>query len=170
MSKVITFSRYFQKSHPKSGQPTNFHEQIFNSIGYDHVDYLKRKNPKLDIEILKPICDFDENITNKKHHTIRSGNRFKNGDFFSPRVWSSKPYCSPQIILANDILVKKTWDIIFVQKEKILNINGFSYSFMYESTIEKLAKNDGLSVDDFKAWFPKPFVGQIICWSDDVSY
>jgi hypothetical protein len=41
-------------------------------------------------------------------------------------------------------------------------------SFGLESV---LAKNDGLSHDDFKDWFSKlPFSGQIICWNENVKY
>lgn len=37
--------------------------------------------------------------------------------------------------------------------------------------LEVVAKNDGLSCDDFECWFnSKPFKGQVICWSDEVRY
>ncbi len=35
-----------------------------------------------------------------------------------------------------------------------------------------IAKNDGLDIDEFMAWFkyPKPFEGQIICWNENIGY
>lgn len=167
MSKVITFSRYFQKSHPKSGQPTLFVEQLVNVFIKNQFVDVFEIDKSLNFSLLN---EFGTK-TGRKKHTIRSGNRFKEGDLFSPRVWSKKPYSSPQIVLCNDVKIKNVWDIVFVQKDKFLSVNGVSYGeSTYENMIKLLAENDGLSVDDFKSWFPKPFVGQIICWSDDVSY
>lgn len=39
--------------------------------------------------------------------------------------------------------------------------------------INELAMNDGLELSDFFNWFKwpnVPFVGQVICWSDDIKY
>lgn len=40
-----------------------------------------------------------------KYHTIRAGNRFKKGDYFSPRIWTDKPYASKQYQFHPDILI-----------------------------------------------------------------
>ena len=114
MSKVILFSRVFPKYHPKVGKPTYFVEKITKSL---HKQGLKP-------------CDIDSNIfdedvyhiANSKHHTIRNGNRWKAGDKFSPRVWSDKPYKSKQIILSDDIEIKKIYD--FVIKDHVFFIDG----------------------------------------------
>ena len=169
MSKVITFSRYFQKSHPQCGQPTFFVEKIFNEINTHQgksIDVYEL-DKSLNFTLL---TEFGAKVGRKKH-TIRSGNRFKAGDFFSPRVWSGKPYSSPQIVLCDDVEIENVWDIVFVQKDKFLSVNGVSYEkSTYENMIKVLAENDGLSVNDFKSWFTKPFTGEVICWSSDVSY
>ncbi len=184
MAKVITFSRFFPKNHINGGGRTNFAEQIFNSLNIRYWVKLKY----LDLDDLNSNTDFknddvwefhhllDRGIENKKNHTIRNGNRFKKGDFFSPRVWSGKPYQSKQIILSKDIEIVNVWDIrILVQDfgklglQAVITINGQDFQ-----NIELLAKNDGLSVDDFLQWFKtekgETFVGQIICWNDAVSY
>ncbi len=33
-----------------------------------------------------------------------------------------------------------------------------------------LAENDGMRYKDLMSWLQKPFTGQVICWSEDVSY
>lgn len=185
MSKVITFSRQFQKGHPREGEPTYFVEKIWKSL----VDQAGEMN--------NPIGHFQdvhdehfhpmgEGITNvhqyaPKHHTIRAGSRFKVGDKFSPRVWNndvnpksgrSGPYHSQQLIIAPDIEIKKIWNF---------NIDPFGGEYRmdgYEIPTDKLkliALNDGfMELDDFELWFNvKPgvgFIGQIICWNKDIEY
>lgn len=165
MSKVITFSTKFPAYHSKAGQATFFVEKIFAGLA-DVVDGWKMPSG---------FKEYDwhtyYNCANPKFHTIRKGNRFKVGDKFSPRIWSGVPYKSKQIIFSPDIEVRKVWDFCFCQKDEHLQINDDCYyPTGYESMIEKLAKNDGLAVDEFKNWFNEPFKGQIICWSDDVCY
>jgi len=120
-----------------------------------------------------------------KHHTIRAGNRFKVGDKFSPRVWSGKPYQSKQIIIAPDIEVKKVWDFKIQFDADYLCISIDNWPFYEENStmvtqpeaLETLALNDGLTVEDMKAWFGihpkkkgKNFNGQIICWNENIEY
>ena len=162
MAKVITFSRYFQKSHPQAGEPTFFVEKILNSLNL--TDLNKKPLPDLN--------DFFIVIGDGKHHTIRSGSRFKAGDKFSPRVWSGKPYASKQIEIALEVEVKKVWNFSIDEKGRY-SIDGKCIDGKTEFI---LAKNDGLSTREMAYWFmpsfpkPKPFQGQIICWSDGVSY
>lgn len=164
MSKVITFSRKFP-----SGRPTYFIEKIWQSFDEKYpFEKLEDKYCFKDGEI-EPFWDIT-NSYEPKYHTIRGGNRWKVGDFFSPRVWSDKPYRSPQLIFAPDIQVKKVWSIDIITTEISLNIyNNGRILNTYD-----VAKNDGLSVMDFENWFGigkrKTFSGQIICWSDKIEY
>lgn len=51
-------------------------------------------------------------------------------------------------------------------------IDGKPY-YQHEPIIERLARNDGLSLEDFTAWFGYPkgdFTGQIICWHPELEY
>ena len=173
MSKVITFSRYFPAYHPRKGEPTYFVEQIYNGF--------YSKNNLMDYPNGLDVNDFVKGI---KHHTIRAGNRWKVGDKFSPRVWSGKPYNSKQIIIAPDIEIKKVWNFE-IQIDPFLPMEDCAYVLKindkYEneettfSTIKELAKNDGLTPEDFINWFihsPKVevFSGQIICWNENIIY
>jgi len=170
MPKVLTFSRTFPAYHPKAGQPTFFVEKITKNL--HHLG-----TPPWDIpdEIFTTEIYY---IVDSKRHTIRSGNRWKVGDKFSPRVWSGKPYQSKQIIIAPDIEVKKVWPV---------EIEFFGGRFYVQLPVKKnhwtllsagdVAKNDGLEVHDFIDWFkvhPKSkafnFKGQIICWDESVIY
>lgn len=161
MSRVITFSRTFPRYHPKAGQPTYFVRSIWESLC--QMNQLPDMNmPDLDDELKS----FYEKVTyTPKHHTIRAGHRWKAGDWFSPRVWSGKPYNSKQIIIAPDIQVKKVWNIY---KDE------YKWELPGASTIQDLSVNDGLSLVDFIDWFMlsrgKVFDGQIICWNENIEY
>jgi hypothetical protein len=166
MAKVITFSQTFPDYHPKKGQPTNFvvgfHKSLFE-MGLIPQDFYMSVN----LASVKNILS--------KHHTIRKGNRFKKGDFFSPRVWGtdvnpksgrSGPYHSKQIILAPDTQIKKVWKINISAKGAIYIDNIFT-----PKSVDEIANNDGLCRQDFDNWFNKlPFEGQIICWNDEIDY
>ena len=167
MAKVITFSQKFPSYHPKAGQPTYFVEAFYKSL------FVMKCLPK-ELEESFNHEVFLNGMT--KHHTVRSGNRFKKGDFFSPRVWGtdvnpksgkSGAYHSKQIILSHDTEIKNVWDIEINEATEI-SINGKFISYGWEI---ELANNDGLSWQEFNDWFVKlPFKGQIICWNDAVSY
>jgi len=185
MSRFITFSRTFPAYHPRAGQPTYFVEKIYNSI------YKQKTGDWSDAlgDTSSYVVELDHLQKETKHQTIRAGHRFKPGDMFSPRVWGndinpktgrSGPYHSKHIIIAPDIEVKKTcdFDIKVDGDYKCIMIDNWPF---YEENgrfitqvqaLETLCKNDGLSVEDFKAWFKwgKPFTGQIICWNDTITY
>lgn len=167
MSKVITFSTAFPKYHPKAGQPTYFVERLHKSLdGYREIERLA-VTPDL-----MPFFNFAEyGICDPKHHTIRSGNRWKVGDKFSPRFWSGIPYQSKQIIIAPDIEVKKVWSVEIAQGLEGININGDWTFESYYSLLQLMAFNDGLNREDFQNWFNKTsFIGQIICWNSKIKY
>jgi len=177
MSRVLTFSRTFPAYHPKAGQPTNFVEQIYNSLGMDFtnrrwIGMLNEINPDQK-EILAGFVfgGIDYKVSGIKRHTIRSGNRWKVGDKFSPRVWSGKPYQSKQIIIAPDIEVKKVWDIEIINQTVVLNGVEFCQYSPLSCLFYELSKNDGLTAIELIQWFgDKFFTGQIICWDESVIY
>jgi hypothetical protein len=163
MSKVITFSRQFPAYHPNAGQPTYFVEKLIHTF-VDIDPETRNYKKKVSLDFLDSLCP---TVIETKHHTIRSGSRFKVGEKFSPRCWSGKPYHSKQITFAPDIEIVKIWEIE-IDIEGVFYING-KY---IDVTSSNIPKNDGLSVDDFLEWFPvgEPFKGQIICWSNEVEY
>lgn len=165
MSRVITFSTKFPSTHPKKGEPTFFVEKMYNSL------YLLKVVPK-------PLEDiFNFKIKAQKHHTMRSGNRWKVGDKFSPRIWSGMPYKSKQIVIDRDIEIKKIFDVTVKSRledgERLFQVSINGKTLNTKEQYAELAKNDGLSETELLDWFwnpKKPFVGQIICWHDSVKY
>lgn len=165
--RVITFSRYFPKKHPKVGASTFFVEQIWSGLlnvlmlnGRQELYKISKSLPELDKSWSEKI------IWNDKYHTIRAGNRWKIGDMFSPRIWSGNPYRSKQIQFAPPIEIKKIWDIEMYGMTTLLNDKPIN-----SLTLQEIAKNDGLNYKDFDVWFdPLPFKGQIICWNENINY
>lgn len=168
MAKVITFSRVFPAKHPRKGQPTNFVRSIWEGL-----DMLNWNFDSWDERLEAEAKSYYEKKTyTPKWHTIRAGNRWKEGDWFSPRVWSDRPYGSEQIQIAPDIQLKKIWT--FEHYGFTTLINGEPINSI---TLSEVAMNDGLSDEDFLHWFeahPKlmkqGFKGQILCWSENISY
>jgi len=178
MSRVITFSRTFPAYHPKAGQETYFIEKFWQSLyNVGKIDNCLG-SPLLEKEF--EVFSNPSHFIIPKYHTIRAGNRWKVGDKFSPRVWSGKPYASKQICIAPDTEVKRIWNIRIEIDEPyhvfVLVLTEKEDTF-YMLPTSDVARNDGLSFDDFKAWF-KPyckkrenfFLGQIICWDENVNY
>lgn len=194
MSKVITYSRYFPAGHPRKAEPTDFVQKIWLSL----IDCgLISTSKAVELSRETGIGDFNMDNIRKcplepKHHTIRSGNRWKVGDIFSPRVWNndinpksgrSGPYHSQQIAIAPDIEIKKVWNFE-VDACGVISIDE-QYFFDYDAEpslepCEKevtLARNDGLAWEDFTNWLvmpcfraAKPWNGQIICWNEHINY
>jgi len=176
--RVITFSRYFPAKHPRKGQPTNFVEKMVLALMKDSK-FNTSTQEFFWLNAVKglhdPFTDFEP-----KYHTIRAGNNWNAGDWFSPRVWLDKPYKSKQAAFWEPIQIKKVWTFkLKVRCKGVIDayINGKVCAGDIGVT---LAKNDGLSFDDFRHWFdvhPKKlkngniiFKGQIICWSANINY
>lgn len=173
MSRVITFSRVFPSYHPRRGESTYFVEKVWKSLGGVASEFTTPFINGTDFK--NSIVWGYQLVDGYKHHTIRSGHRFKAGDFFSPRVWSGVPYKSKQIIFAPDIEVSKVWG--FEIKDSIIRIRGSEQSAcgLYDvpaNEVPFIAANDGLSFLDLMHWFkfPKDFEGQIICWNGSIEY
>lgn len=119
---VLIVSRYFPKTHKRSGQETNFIKHILNGV---------------------------------KKHTIRMNfdlweSRVKEIDqgraYVSIRYWEGKPYRSKQIEVA------KFYDLGLQKLQKSM-IGWCIDNYDSELTTGELAKNDGLTGNDFRGWF-----------------
>lgn len=161
--RVITFAKQYPGYHPRKREPTYFVQKILHSLVTPNY---------------KPVTEIG---TPPKFHTIRAGNRWKVGDKFSARYWGDDinektgkagPYQSKQIEFAQ-LEVKKVWSIKIDGYLIWINKELFSWH-SHSHEVEKLAKNDGLTINDFWDWFPKKkgkvFEGQIICWNDSIDY
>jgi hypothetical protein len=176
MAKVITFSRTFPAYHPRKGEPTNFVEKVLYGLIKGNVPGCGTellKNPIVNIKALNP----DE----IKSHTIREGNRFKKGDYFSPAIWGDNinpkngrtgPYQSKQIKFAPDIEIKNVWDIEMKTRLDERYKMPYCIFLVNDQPVDAsiLALHDGLDLVDLLSWFIKPFKGQIICWNENIKY
>lgn len=179
MSRVITFSRNFPAYHPRKGEPTFFPEKLFNSLHraagvyFTNTYSLVDLNPdrEKEAEAFWQTIQFNYDRLGFKGHTIRSGNRWKVGEKFSPRVWSGEPYKSKMIKIAPDIEVKKIW-AFKIDRGRFWISNGSEYRPVLWSQLDTIANNDGLSTLSFMNWFqhPKAFNGQVICWDNSINY
>lgn len=158
---VLTLSKTFPKWHPRAGEPTYFKEKVMDAICLAHgID----RRPKGIIDGLRGY----------KLHTIR-GNYERWKKIFEQidqseaclvlKQWSGVPYRSKQETIA--VLTKD--DGIGLQKLYLTDeINLFGEYGIVESTWElfgipgdskvsckQLAYNDGLSYEDWDAWFEK---------------
>jgi hypothetical protein len=133
---VLTVSRQFMKSHPKSGQETGFVDKI-----------LAGKK----IHTIRANYEFWK----KRIDEVTAGSAI-----LSVRYWSGKPYNSKQITIVD--LTKE--DCVGIQKLTFAPVYGIQakifttgerkligYKPCFE--IDELSKNDGLLVKDFKDWF-----------------
>jgi hypothetical protein len=169
MSKVITFSSTFPSYHPRAGEPTDFVSKIWQSLYNQEIDfgeYTSHEALEKELSLFVAPVDF-----NPKHHTIRAGHRWKEGDWFSPRVWSGKPYNSKQIQFAPDIQIKKIWNFdVDPWESYVINSKPLCYS-----EFKAVALNDGFTAgDDLELWLNvkrgEAFNGQIICWNENIEY
>lgn len=183
--RVIIFSRFFPSYHPRKGEETFFMEKIWKGLSKYYIRHpcdCRYQDMKDGHWQLPHLCR-DMMIDKKfypKYHTIRAGKRWKAGDMFSPRIWSGLPYRSKQIEFAPPITVTHTIDVR-------IEIDAPNYTYILIPQDKKdtyimlsatdVARNDGLSFEDFQGWF-KPycktrddyFDGQIIIWSGKINY
>lgn len=169
MSRVITLARQFLQGHPKAGQSTYFVEKAFASLGITDTNY----GGTLVNDSVWRVC-------NPKHHTIRFGRRWKTGDKASLRVWSGKPYRSPQIPIAPDVTLRVVdiWvDYHPVTRciQRASDGKVICQLIEIDDRLQTLAANDGLSPQDFLDWFQvgkKKGVheAQILIWGNVTEY
>lgn len=138
--KYIMLTPAFLSGHPKAGEPTGFFEKVWNVVGIDtvHIPAIRDAFPD---ELNRFI---NRNDGTMKTTTIRKGERWKVGDVFQFRAWAGAPYRSKQVILTPPLAVTKV------------------EHFRGDKEETEVAEKDGLSIEDFRAWFPVEFEGQRI--------
>lgn len=184
MARVVTFSTRFPGYHFRKGEPTFFVEKFLKSCYNQSVLEAIKKSPLIKSKLvdLKVFQDCDP-----KHTTIRviKKRKWKAGDKFSPRVWGddinpksgrSGAYHSKQIIIAPDTEIKKVWDVDIWMDDCHCHI-GIAEGEMTIGLLSfgEVAKNDGLTFEELKAWFrlkpnQEPIKAQILCWNNSVKY
>lgn len=180
MARVITLSEKYPPYHPRVGDRTLFVEKVLSSLKIEvpttqYWDLLCSLNSSIDEDVLiKFFRSLNAIPQEPKHHTVRGGGRFKVGDKASLRVWSGKPYRSPQIIIAPDLEIKNTWDVEIDECDVwAIGLPGTQIKYLDDKQSADIAKNDGLTEQDLYFWFKpakKPLIAQVICWSNNVKY
>lgn len=164
---ILTLSKRFPLCHTRKGEPTHFREELNNTLN----------------DCQETVSELDGAVVReRKIHTIRANfarwkhniSKIDGGGFYlSVRQWSAKPYRSPQ-----EVITEIPADIVGVQRLALRRecrvINHYAEeqdkpiatAMYYDYTaevdghpvpLEILAENDGLTVDDFKAWFAPVF-------------
>ena len=137
---VLTVSEFFPKTHNKSGLPTGF----INSISNHQKKHTIRGNYEL---------------WKKRFDEIEKGNAC-----LSLRYWTGKPYNSKQkevwnFINTDGIGIEKLEfeEMIMTTQENIITKTkeGHCVWVTKKAELNELAKNDGLTLPDFKEWFYK---------------
>ena len=141
---VITLSRHFLANHKRAGEETHFKEKFL--LGQGLTDYDAPSMAKIHtIRANYPLWE-------KRIKEVQEGRAV-----LSIRQWTGKPYRSKQVEIA--MLTAKNG--VGVQKARIMPEANFLIAIdenydKYLCTadeIEKIAQNDGLSIEDWKEWF-----------------
>jgi hypothetical protein len=152
---VLMVSRVFPKGHPREGSETRFYEKILSGCGSD-IPWEDDGLPK--ITTIRSNYD----LWAKRAEQINAGKAV-----LSLRQWSGLPYRSKQIEFMQ-------LEKVGIEKVSIVNSqwNGQRIvTVAVESSmrnIDLVAKNDGLSVDDFCKWFKfkDDFEGCVLHFTD----
>jgi hypothetical protein len=158
--KELMFSRVYPAYHSKKGQPTHFVEKIYAALSDTKSEF---KIPN----IANEFWDFQTyyNCVFPKHHTIRAGQRWKEGEFFTPKVWTGEPYKSKKQIIYDFLKIEKVYAFRFDPGSNHFLIDDV---IVGDCKVAEIFNNDGLDVLDALIWlkYPKSFNGQIICWTN----
>lgn len=169
---VIILSKTFPRTHERSGEPTFYQQQLLNEINnYDGSQVTIYPEGR---ELF---------IAGRKLHTIRANydrwklaiDKINDGKFrLSVRIWQGKAFRSPQgeITSFNKVGYQRI-SMNYDQNTDMIKIvvDGKAY----KGDVAEIAKNDGLSLQDFKDWFfsesnGKTFFSGIIIHFTDFRY
>lgn len=124
---ILTLSKVFPATHPKAGAPTGFEEKFKSGVKLHTIRADKK------------------GIWSKWFEDIKAGRKY-----LSIREWTGRPYNSEQREYAR-------LDKIGIQEiEVVKNIVDPLPTIWIDNEpvpVEEVAKNDGLSVQDFIDWF-----------------
>lgn len=149
MKAVVTLSKKFFPQHPRKGEETLFREKVLSGS--------KRHTCRSNYEYWKEKIDRLKEV----------------GGVLSVRQWSANPYRSPQ-----EIITDIPAELVGVQKlilhrekevtehhaegtpEPVAVITNYEYTAVvdgYNTPLGLLAENDGLTPEEYKAWFAPVF-------------
>lgn len=147
---VLTVSTKFPQTHPKRGEETNFIEKLEIALDLGNWKEMPFAPYKGKFHTIRANYD----LWKKRIEEIQVGKAI-----LSIRYWSGKPYNSKQIEICqlnkdSGIGIQKAeFRGAHIQKgifHVIVSRDNDYYMVVNEND---LATNDGLSIEDFKAWF-----------------
>jgi len=139
---VLTVSRVFPATHRRKGERTYFPEKILVN---EDINIASDKFTEFDIVGFEPkihTIRANYELWNKRAKEINEGKAI-----LSIRYWSDKPYRSKQVEIC--ILEKIGIQKIVIDPVYLFRIDDSEVYF----GLDDIAKNDGLSIEDFKNWF-----------------
>ena len=140
MTYVITLSRVFPAKHSKTGEPMKFRDAFNAGQVFNRGSECLYVRPKLHtIRANYPLWE-------KRIKEVQEGNAV-----LSVRQWTGKPYRSKQVEIARLTAANG----VGIQMLRFLGDNfngGYIRNGVFPSD-KILAKNDGLSLADWEAWF-----------------
>jgi hypothetical protein len=136
MKAVVLLSKTFFPQHPKAGKETFFACKVCNSASCPPIHGMKKIHT----------CRSNFEYWKKKIDKLKA-----EGGVLSVRQWSEKPYHSPQETIidipAEIVGVQKLRMVLCNDKSLLISIDGKSFLSQF------VAENDGLTMEDYKAWF-----------------
>ncbi|KAA6316977.1 hypothetical protein EZS27_032801 [termite gut metagenome] len=129
MIAVITLSKTFFTGHPRKDEETGFREKVIEGT---KIHSCRQNYEYWELKI----------------------KRLKKADgVLSIRQWSDKPFCGKQ-----EIITEVPADVVGIQK--LCLWRGFEHPAVIGReifSINELAKNDGLSLEDYQSWLAPAF-------------
>lgn len=142
---ILTLCKSFPVTHSRAGEPTGFEDKLKAGEKIHTIRY----NAK--------------GVWEERYQGIKSGRKY-----LSVREWTGRPYNSEQREFAQ-------YEKIGLQKVTMANSSTDAYPQIWiddkQVPIQVVAKNDGLSVEDFVEWFfgnnkDNTFEGVVIHFTD----
>ncbi len=136
---IIMLSKYYPATHPQAGEPTFFRDKVLAAVLHNNSQWQKLHTIRANYLLWE-----------KRIKEVREGKAI-----LSLRQWSDKPYRSK----TQEIVRLTASDGVGIQilefdkdSDGMVSWNFFDIDGKYPS-LEDVAHNDGLSLDDWRAWF-----------------
>lgn len=143
---VVIVSRQFQTKHPRKGQSTDFSTKILNAVAVmNGRKRLTGSEPPTALKLHTLRGDLQK--WTKYFELIKAGTHY-----LSIREWAGRPRQSAQV----EVLRLTKDNLIGLQRlDFVFDKTGKSFTVMVDRKVipvDKLANNDGLSLNDWLAW------------------
>lgn len=151
---VITLANTFPAGHPKVGQPTYFREKVDAALnGHEHAAVKTDKNGWMSVEYSAKIHTIRTNVAlwARRMNEVEAGEAC-----LSIREWAGRPYLSKQVEIArltreDGVGMQRLDGNDVWAKEEVCKV--YDKHGVKPVRAEELAMKDGLSLEDWRAWF-----------------